>query len=78
MTNSLVEEESDYQNVRYSTSRPRLSAASGAEDDMIVVVVGMVVNVVELFEFGDDRGQSSSHGIGLLRWEVLGLYIVGG
>jgi hypothetical protein len=63
MADSLAEDEIDCQNLRYSGSRPRPVAASAVEDDMMVVVVVVVVKVVERFEFGDVREQSSSDGI---------------
>jgi hypothetical protein len=56
---------------------PRPAVASLAEDDIVIVVV-LVVKVVEWFECGHGRGQSSSNGICLCRWEVLGPYILGG
>jgi hypothetical protein len=57
---SLVDDEIDCRNFRYSRSRPRTAATSAAEDDLILVVVVVVVKRVERFEFGDGREQSSS------------------
>jgi hypothetical protein len=60
---SLANNEIYCQNFRSSGSRARLAAASAAEHNMMVVVVVVVVKVVEWFEFGDGRGQSSRDGI---------------
>jgi hypothetical protein len=59
IADSLADDEIDYPNLTYSESRPRPAAPSAAEDDMILVVVVVVMKVVEWFEFGDGRGQSS-------------------
>jgi hypothetical protein len=60
-----AEDEIDYQNLRESGSILRPEVASAAGDDMMVVVV--VVKVGEPFQFGDDRGHSSTDGMSLWR-----------
>jgi hypothetical protein len=77
IVNSLAKDKIDCRNFRYSGSRQRPAGASAGDYDTMVVVVVVVLKVIKQFECRDGRGQSSSEGICLLRWEALGPDILG-